>query len=88
MPASPRDRPALGVAVDFVHSQRLEQDGEFCKRLQNLDGLLIHPSLFMRLAATSDAATEVTDFLRTQGFGIVSVYRDKGMSLFRRPGVW
>lgn len=78
-------RPVLGVATDFVSGLALEDDDEFCRRLRQLDGLLINPRLFIRLRETPSERRAVAAFLHSLGFTDVRAFDRMEMAYFVRP---
>lgn len=80
-------RPVLGVATDFVFDLPLEENATFCRRLRQLDALLINPRLFIRLRETPSARRAVEAFLHSQGFTEVREFGQQQMVHFIRPSV-
>lgn len=80
-------RPVLGVATDFVFDLPLEENATFCRRLQQLDGLLINPRLFIRLRETPSEQRAVEAFLHSQGFTEIRKFERQQMIHFVRPSV-
>lgn len=80
-------RPLLGIATDFVFDLSLEQDQAFCRGLQQFDGLLINPRLFIRLREQPSEQRAVTEFLQSLGFAEAKKFPHEQMVYFARPPV-